>query len=309
MNRRAFVSGSLLALAAPLAAEAQQTKVYRIGALLQGAPLPGNPPGPLRLAMRELGYIEGQNLIVDFRWGEGRNDLFPRLAAELVALKPDAIFADSTPAALAAKRATATIPIVIHNVSDPVGSGLVVSLAHPGGNVTGVTDFGSELAVKGLELLHTLVPKAARIAVLMSDNPVHPSQLRLIQDAAQGLGLTVLPTILKSSEEFETAFSSMARQNAGALILLGGAPFSTVGQRDKLVALAARTKLPTMYPSRWWVDVGGLLGYGPSAPHKIQLVAACLAKILKGARPADLPVEQPSKFELVINAKTASALG
>src|SRR5262249_33463472 len=186
VNRRAFVSGSLLALAAPLAAEAQQTKVYRIGALLQGTPLPGNPPGPLRLAMRELGYIEGQNLIVDFRWGEGRNDFFPRLAAELVALKPDAIFADSTPAALAAKRATATIPIVIHNVSDPVGSGLVVSLAHPGGNVTGVTDFGSELAVKGLELLHTIVPKAARIAVLMSDNPVHPSQLRLIQDAAQG---------------------------------------------------------------------------------------------------------------------------
>src|SRR5262245_30638783 len=198
MNRRFFLFGSLLTLAAPLIAEAQQTKTYRIGFLLQGAPLPGNPPGPLRLALRDLGYIEGQNLTVDSRWAEGRNDRFPSIAAELVSLKPDAILADSTPAALAAKRATAMIPIVMHNVSDPVGSGLVVSLAHPGGNVTGVTDFGSELAMKGVELLHSIVPKATRIAVLMSDNPVHPSQLKLIQDAAQHLGLTVLPTIVRT---------------------------------------------------------------------------------------------------------------
>ena len=159
----------------------------------------------------------------------------------------------------------------MNNVSDPVGSGLVVSLAHPGGNVTGVTDFGSELAMKGVELLHAVVPKATRIAVLMSDNPVHPFQLKLIQDTAQGFGLTVLPTIARTSEEFEAAFSSMARQNAGALILLGGAPHSTVGQRDKVVELAAKTKLPTMYPTRWSVDVGGL--WATARPPGTKLVS------------------------------------
>jgi putative ABC transport system substrate-binding protein len=310
IERRTFmalVSGGLLA--APLAAEAQQTRVYRVGVLLQGVPL---PPGTQYMSQRmlhDLGYVEGRNLVFDRRYAEGKNERFASLAAELVAAKPDIIIADSTPAGIAAKRATTTIPIVLINVSDPVGAGLVASLSRPGGNITGVTDFGTDLALKGADLLHAIVPKATRIAVLMSDNPVHPAQLKAIQDAATGIGLTTLPTLVRSIEEFDEAFASMVKKNVGALILLGGAPFSTPPQRDKVVELAAKTRLPTMYPSRSWVDAGGLLSYGPSLLHRWRLVAAYVDKILKGAKPADLPVQQPSEFELVINLKTAKALG
>jgi putative ABC transport system substrate-binding protein len=311
MDRRTFivsVAGGLLVV--PLAGEAEQTKVYRVGVLLQDSPpLPGSKPGGLRMGLRDLGYIEGQTLVLEFRGAEGKNERFPRLAAELVALKPDAIVVETTPGAIAAVNATATVPIVIVNVSDPVGSRLVASLARPGGNVTGVTDFGTELAVKAVDLLHTVVPGATRIAVLMSDNPVHPSQLREIQDAANRISLTILPTKVTSTEGFEEAFASMAKQKAGALILLGGAPFSTEAQRDKLVDLAATTRLPALYPSRVYVEAGGLLGYGPNFPHMFRLAATYVDKILKGAKPADLPVQQPTEFELVINLKTAKALG
>jgi putative ABC transport system substrate-binding protein len=308
--RATLVAMVVFLLGAPWAAEPQETRVYRIGFLLQGSPPPpGAKPGALRVALSDLGYIEGRNLVVEFRWAEGKAERFPRLASELVALGLDTIIADTTAGSLAVKHATATIPIVMINVSDPVGSGLVTSLARPGGNVTGVTDFGSELAVKAVDLVHTAVPKATRIAVLMSDNPVHPSQLRLIQDASHKLGLTVLPTRVTALAEFEEAFRSIAKQNAGALILLGGAPFSTERQRDKLVELAAKARLPAMYPSRWWTDAGGLLSYGPSSVHRNRLAAAYVDRILKGARPADLPVQQPNEFELVINLKAARALG
>jgi putative ABC transport system substrate-binding protein len=174
-SRRIITTALLLALlAVPLAAEAQQAKVFRVGVLSQSSP---PPVGTMQRALRDLGYIEGRNLLLEFRWAEGKNERFAGLAAELVALKPDVILADSTPGAIAAKHATTTIPIVILNVSDPVGSGIVASLSHPGGNVTGVTDFGTELAVKNVDLLHAAVPKATRIAVLMSNNPVHPFQL------------------------------------------------------------------------------------------------------------------------------------
>jgi putative ABC transport system substrate-binding protein len=266
MRRRHVVAGLLLTLVAPLAAKAQQAKVYRVGLLMQGSPPPpGSKPGLLLVALRDLGYIEGQNLVVDRRWAEGKNERFPGLAVELVALKPDVIVAASTPGALAAMHATETIPVVMVNVSDPVGSGLVASLARPGGNVTGGTDFGTELAVKAVDLVHAAVPKTTRIAVLMSDNPVHPSQLKEIQDAAKRIGLTILPTMARSSEDFDEAFTSMARRNAGAFILLGGAPFSAERQRDKLLELAAKTKLPAVYPERWFVEGGGLLSYGPSS--------------------------------------------
>jgi putative ABC transport system substrate-binding protein len=205
--------------------------------------------------------------------------------------------------------ATETIPVVMVNVSDPVGSGLVASLARPGGNVTGGTDFGTELAVKAVDLVHAAVPKATRIAVLMSDNPVHPSQLKEIQDAAKRIGLTVLPTMARSSEDFEEAFTSMAKRSAGAFILLGGAPFSVERHRDKLLELAAKTKLPAVYPERWFVEGGGLFSYGPSSWYKWRLTATYVGKILKGAKPVDLPVQQPTEFELVINLKTAKALG
>ena len=263
----------------------------------------------LRDLLQDLDYIEGQNLVLDRRWAEGRNERFPSLAADLVALKPDVIVADSTPAAIAAKHATAAIPIVMVNVADPVGSGLVASLVRPGGNVTGTTDFGIELAVKSVELIHTATPKATRLAVLLSDNPVHPTQLKEIQAAAKRRGLTVLPTMVKSSEEFEKAFASMAKQHAGAVIQLGGAPFSTPQQRDKIIELAAKTKLPMMYPTRWWPEAGGLMGYGPSFAFRWRRTATYVDKILKGAKPADLPVEEPTEFHFAINLKTAKVLG
>jgi ABC-type uncharacterized transport system substrate-binding protein len=194
--------------------------------------------------------------------------------------------------------------------ADPVGSGIVASLARPGGNVTGVANLESELLGKRVELLHAVVPKATRMAVLMSDNnPIHPSQLTIIQGAVTGFGLTVLPTMVRSSEDFEEAFRSMAKQKAGALILLGGAPFSTRANQGKLVELAAKTKLPAIYHIREAVDAGGLLSYGSSPMKNWRLAAPYVDKILKGAKPADLPVQQQTEFELVINLKTAKTLG
>jgi putative ABC transport system substrate-binding protein len=294
---------------APLAAEAQPGKVYRVGVLFQGSPpAPGSQPGALVRTLRDLGYIEGRNIVLDRRWAEG-NERFSSLASELVARKPDVIVAESTAAAIAAKRATATIPIVIVWGADPVDSGLVASLARPGGNVTGTSSLQTELQGKGVELLHAVVPKATRMAALVSDNPVHPSQLKAIQDTAKGFGLTILPTMVRSSEDFEEAFRSMAKQKAGALIVLGGVPLNSPAQRDKLVELAAKTKLPAMYQNRWWVDAGGLMSYGVN-PSKIwSLAATYVDKILKGAKPSELPVQQLSQIELVINLKTANALG
>jgi putative ABC transport system substrate-binding protein len=193
--------------------------------------------------------------------------------------------------------------------SDPVGSGLVESLARPGGNVTGVSSLETELIVKGVELMHDVVPKAKRMAVLMSDNPVHPSQLKRSQDAARDFGLTVLPTMVRSSEDFEEAFRSMAKQKAEALIVLGGPPFNLSAHGRKLVELAAKAKLPAIYRARNWVDAGGLLSYGINLSKNWSLAATYVDKILKGAKPADLPVQQPTEFELVINMKTAKTLG
>jgi putative ABC transport system substrate-binding protein len=292
----------------PFAADVRQpAKVYRVGVLEQGSPPLANRPSPFRRTLQDLGYVEGRNVVLDRRWAEGENERFPRLATELVALKPDVIVADSTPAALAAKRATTAIPIVMVNVSDPVGTGLVASLARPGGNVTGVTDFGSDLAVKYVDFLHNLVPKTYRIAVLMSDNPVHSLQLKFIEDAAQSIGLTVLPTMIKKEADFEQAYASMVSQKAGALIWLGGAPVSTPAQQNKIIALSASSKLPTLFPSRGFVEKGGLLSYAPNEAQLSATAAIYVDKIFKGAKPADLPVEQPTKVELVINLKTAKA--
>ena len=311
MDRRAFLgtlAGGLLA--APLGVEGQETTVYRVGLLLQGSPPPpSSKPGPFRVALQNLGYIEGRNLVIDSRWAEGRNDRFPSLAVELLALTPNVIVADSTPAAIAAARSTTTVPIVMVNVSDPVGSGLVASLAHPGGNVTGAIDFSNDVTTKQLELLHTAVPRATRIAVLMSDNPVHPSQLREVENAAKKLSLVIMPTLVRSSEEFAEAFASMTKKRAQALILFGGAPFSTQQQVDQIVELAMKARLPTVYPSHWFVERGGLLSYGTNVFYRSKLTAVYVDKILKGAKPGDLPVQQPTEFELAINLKTAKALG
>ncbi|HMH52047.1 MAG TPA: ABC transporter substrate-binding protein [Candidatus Acidoferrum sp.] len=292
----------------PCVGEAQPAKVYRVGVLSQGSAPPSGGQNFTR-ALHDLGYIEGRNLTLDRRWAEGKHELSSSLAAELVALKPDVIVADGTPAAIAVMRATATIPIVMVNVSDPVGSGLVASLARPGGNVTGGAEFGTETRVKNVELLQAVVPKATRMAVLMSDNPAHSSQLKTIQETARSMGLTILPTLVRSADDFERAFASMTKNNAGGLIVLGGAPFVTPAQRDKLVALAAKARLPAIYWGRFWVDAGGLLSYGSTWSQRWGLSASYVDKILKGAKPAELPVQQPTEFELVINLKTAKALG
>src|SRR5262245_21408296 len=308
-----------------IAGEAQQVKVYRVGVMFQGSPPAPGTQLALTTALRDLGYIEGRNIVIDRRWAEGKNEHYSSLAAELVALKPDVIVADTTPAVIAAKRATATIPIVMVLPADPVGFGLVESLSRPGGNVTGVTSLETDLIVKGVEFLHAVVPKAKLMAVLMSDSsPTHPSQVKAIQYAVRGFGLTVLPTMVRSSEDFEEAFRSMAKQKAEALIVLGGLPFafsasgewvrpgaaaSTAGAAAKLLKLVAKAKLPAIYRTRSWVDEGGLMSYGWSLPKRWSLAATYVDKILKGAKPADLPVQQPTEFELVINLKTAKTLG
>jgi len=288
--------------------EAQQAKIYRVGVMNQGSALESNP-GLLTKALRDLGYIEGRNIVIDRRWAEGKNERYSSLATELVALKPDVIVADTTPAILAAKRATATIPIVMVTRADPVGSGLVESLARPGGNVTGVASLEADLIVKGVEFLRAVVPKAKLMAVLMSDNPTHPSQVNAIQDAVRGFGVMVLPTMVRSSDDFDAAFRSMAKQKAETLVVLGGPPFSSSAQRGKLLGLAAKAKLPTIYGNRSWVNEGGLMSYGRNTSKNWSIVATYVDKILKGAKPADLPVQQPTEFELVINLKTAKTLG
>ena len=287
---------------------AQRTTPYRLGVLIQTSPpAPGSPPGSVSRALRELGYVEGQNLTIDRRYADGDPARFDRLVAELVALRPDVILADTTPGALAVKRATSTIPVVMINVTDPVATGLVASLSRPGGNVTGVADLGVETAVKGLDLIHAAVPNATRIAILVSDNPAQVFQLDALQAAAKTAGLTLLPTVAKSFEEFDSAFASMKSKKAGAVIVLGGVLFSTPRQRARLAELAAQTKLPMLSQDRETVASGGLMGYGPASFGRY--AAHYIDKILKGAKPSELPVQQPTEFNLVINLKTAGLLG
>jgi ABC-type uncharacterized transport system substrate-binding protein len=303
---------SICSSALSFAAEAQSpTKVYRIGWLAPfeaATVLPGGGNrGIFIRTLSDLGYAEGRNLIIDLRYAERKDDRLPALAAELVALKPDVIVALTTPGTKAARQATTTIPIVIVQVGDPVGSGFVASLARPGGNITGVTDISLDLAAKYVELAHALAPKATRFGFLMTDNPLNPAALKATQDAATATGLTVLPVMDRSDVELEQAFASLAKEKVGALIVPGGGLAGA--QAEKIADLAARAKLPALYPDRYYVTKGGLLSYGPSYPQMFKTAATYVDKIFKGAKPGDLPIEQPTKFELVINIKTAKALG
>jgi putative ABC transport system substrate-binding protein len=260
----------------------------------------------LKKALQDLGYEEGRNLTLDARWSEGSVERAQSLAAELVALKPDIIIAATTPGTAAARQATSTIPIVMVLVSDPVGAGFVSSLAHPGANITGITDYGIDLAAKYVELARTLAPRGTTIGVLLSDNPVHQFQLKLIRDAAATMALTVVPLMGRSPEELETAFALAKKENAAALIVLGGPPHNSL--REKIADLAVKSRLPSIFPARPYVDVGGLLSYGPNNLSQFGLAATFVDKILKGAKPADYPVQQPVEFELVINLNTAKAI-
>ena len=307
MDRRTFIRYFAGILAAPLVADAQApSKVYRVGWL---SPVAADRflLEPFKKELNALGYVEGQNLVLDFRYAGGEVARLPGLAAELVALRPEVIIASTTDAVLAAKQATATIPIVMTFVSDPVGAGIVPSLAHPGGNVTGVTDFGVELAGKSVEMIRAVSPKVSRAAVLMSNNPSHPAQLKALQDAAKSADLTLVPIMATTPGDLGDAFASLSQKNVGALIVFGGAPHAS--QREEIAALAIKNRVPTIFLTRAYVVAGGLLSYGASIQDSYILPAIYVDKILKGAKPGDLPIAQPTKFELVINLKTAKALG
>jgi putative ABC transport system substrate-binding protein len=313
MRRREFIAllgGATAASAAwPLAASAQTPpKIPRVG-YIAGSSATGteHTVGAFRQGLRELGYVEGQTIALEVRWAEGRSERIPELVAELVGLKMDVLVMGSSLAALAANKATRTIPIVMV-AADPVGLGLVASLGRPGGNVTGLSFFSEAIIGKRLELLKELVPALARVAVLR--NPMVAAHTTFWQEtelAARKLGVTLQPIEVRGPEDFEAAFAAATRGNAQALIHFDDA--LTLAHRPRIVALAASSRLPAMYGFREFPDEGGLMSYGPSFVVLFRRAAIFVDKILKGAKPADLPIEQPTKFELVINRKTANALG
>jgi putative ABC transport system substrate-binding protein len=311
MDRRRFLLTSLAGvLIVPQTGGAQTTgKVYRVGIVTStSATSYQNYLEAFRQGLRELQWIEGQNVGFDYRFAEGRFERLPHLAAELVRLGVDIIVASPTPPAVAAKNATGTIPIVMVNAGDPVGVGLVASLARPGGNVTGLAwgvgvDYG-----KALELLQQAVPNARRVAILTNPaNPVQPLVVTDLKIAGQSLGLQLLFLEARGPNDFGRAFTAVGREGAGAMLVIADSLFGLY--RRELVTVAAKSRVPTAYGGREQVDAGGLMSYGPSVLTAWRRAAVFVDKILKGAKPADLPVEQPTKFELVINLKTAKALG
>ncbi len=304
------VTLGLTLLAAPLAAEAQQAgKVYRVGFLgNSSAALEANLVGPFREGLRELGYVEGRNIVIEYRWAEGKYERFPALIAELAALNVDVIVTAGTPAALAVKRTTPSIPLVMAAVGDPIGVGLVASLARPGGNVTGLSAIAPELEGKRLELLREVVPKLSHIAVLWNpDNPFHAGSVKETRAAAQVLGIKAQLVGVRISEEFPATFAAIVRERPGALLVLADRIF--LHNRARIVDFGAKHRLPGVYPYRELVEAGGLMSFGPSYPGMHRRAAHYVDKILKGSKPADLPVEQPATFELIINLKAAKALG
>ena len=308
MDRRAFI-GTLTSglLAAPLAAEAQQAgKVYRIG-VLERTSTTINAPNldGFRQGLQELGYVEGKNFVIEYRSADGRDERYPGLAAELVRLKVDLILTRGTPAALAAKNATGTIPVVITGLADPVGQGIVASLARPGGNVTGVSAIVTELYAKRVELLRELLPRASRIAALFNmSNPSLPPAWKEIETAVRSLGIEPQLLDVRKPEDLRPAFDGAVRQRAEALVV--GLDTLTQASQRVIVDLAARHRLPAVYASMEFS--GGLVIYGVNYPDHYRRAATFAERIFKGAQPGDLPVERPTKFELVINLKTAKAL-
>jgi len=293
-----------------LRAEAQQpTKLHRIGYLLgASSSFYTARIDAFQQGLNELGYTEGKNIVIEYRYADGKADRLPALAKELVGLKLDVIVATTTPSVLAAKKASATIPIVFVSVADPVASGLVASLARPGGNITGLTILAPELSGKRLELLKEAVPKATRVAFLWnSANPAQGLLWKESQAAAQELRLQLQSLEVRSSNDFENAFEAALMERAQALIT---APEPLINTHLKrIVEFAAKNRLPAMYAGPEVVDAGGLMSYAPDYTHQYRRAATYVDKILKGAKPGDLPIEQPTKFEFVINLKTAKQIG
>ena len=261
-----------------------------------------------RQGLRELGYVQGQNIIIEYRWGAGKEGSLPNLFAEVTRRNPDLIVTGTTPWVLAAKNATRTIPIVMTNSSDAVRDGLVASLARPGGNVTGVSIFLPELSGKRLELLKETLPKLSRVATIWNAaNPGNTPLLRDIEAAARELGLELQSVGVRSPDELDGAFATIARSKAGALNVLSDSFISN--NRTLITGLALKSRLPSIFPSDVYVQAGGLMSYGPHLTDSYRRAATYVDRILKGAKPADLPVEQPTKFELVINLKAAKQIG
>jgi len=313
MKRRTFVVGCLALFTAtmPVAAEAQQAdKVWRIGFLEAGSSSVNRHfLDAFRQGLSELGYIEGRQIAIEDRWAEGRNDRFPGLVAELIRLKVAVIVAASTPATLAAKNATKEIPIVMTLVSDPVGAGFVAGLSRPGGNITGLASIANEVVGKQLELLKEAVPQVSLVAVLW--NPANPAfqtvQLREAEVAAKALGMRLQVLEVRSPDELDATFAALTGRQAGALLVLADGMFFR--HRARITGFAAKLRLPAIFQGKENVEAGGLMSYGVNIPDMFHRAATYVDKILKGAKPAELPVEQPTKFELVINLKTAKALG
>lgn len=312
-----IVVGTILLLVttliAPDAAHADPTKVFRIGVLEPSSfATPATPINSLweafRQGLRELGYVEGRDVVIEIRAAEGRYDRLPALAAELVRIKSDVIVVDGTMAVVPAKQATKTIPIVMAVAANPVESGLVSSLAHPGGNITGNSFLSADLAGKRLALLKEAVPNAQRVAIL--SNPGAPAHAIILKEGfgrAQTLGLFIQNVPVSTLPGLDEAFATARAQHANAIFVLDDPMFGSNAVR--IVELAAQTRLPAMYGIRQYVDVGGLISYGPNLTDLFRRAATYVDKILKGANPGDLPIEQPTKFELVVNLKTAKALG
>jgi len=300
----------LLSVLVDTAATQPAGKMPRVGYL---APFSDSDPVARRVleafrqGLRELGYTEGQNIAIESRSAEGKDERLPALAADLVRSKVDVIVATSGAATRAVQQTTRTIPIVMSQANDPVGSGLVANLARPGGNVTGLTIMSPDLVAKRLELLKELVPKVSRIGLLRNpDNPASAAMLQEAEAAARALGVRLQTLEARNSQEIEVAFAAMLKERAGALLMLTDAIFTT--QRRQIAELAAKGRLPSLGPSQY-PDAGGLMAYGPNIFDLERRAASFVDRILKGAKPGDLPVEQPTKFDLVINLRTAKAIG
>ena len=315
MTRKSSVAASALAglvflaiLAAPLASDAQPSgRMVRIGYLMERS---GSTPWDEAFleGLHALGYVEGRNITIEYRWAGTGGEQLPALAAELVALKVDVIVTAGTPATLAAKGSTSTIPIVMASSPNPVTTGLVASFAHPGGNVTGQSVFGQELSSKRLEILREAIPKLSRVGALYNAaNPAMPPQFKETEAAAKVLGLQVQPMGARIPDDLENVFAATKRWGVGGVVILSDS--STIGHRSQIGAAAAKNRLPTMFANRAYLEGGGLMSYGPNITDSFRRAATYVDKILKGAKPGDLPIEQPTKFELVINLKAANALG
>ena len=317
MKRREFIDliggTAVSAVLWPLAARAQQKSMPVVGVLGSGPPDLNEPNiSAFRQGLAGLGYVEGRNILIEYRWAEGKPERFPVLAAELVALKVDVILtAGGTLAALAAKQATTTLPIVFGVVGDPIAEGLVTSLARPGGNITGLSNVTNDLIGKWLELLKQIVPGVNLVAVLWKPDsmPDRAREVRLKEAnvSAQALGVQLQVVEALGPADLDTAFLDISAKGASALVVLTTPIFGI--ERQRIADLAAKNRLPTVYASRNYVEVGGLMSYGPNFADLHRRAASYVDKILKGAKPSDLPVEQPTKFELLINLKTAKALG